>query len=382
MKKLLALGIAVLLFLVSLTGCDEENGELNYQNNINDNSPAIINSTPNNILPLKTYVAPYVMEGDDEVSSTLILHNDNKFTLFGNKFISYAPSGTYTIDNEKLLLTVTEDEVYVFNIDDDKLIFNSGTWLENWVEQGTVFHLKYENNNTNIIFNTADVEKLEVFAVSVPAQAMRKTVTNENDIKGIIDGLNALTIVREATNDDFLAGGIGLTFHFHLKNGHNYTINNTDNLLRNTDGLFVVSGTSIGTDTFWNSLNYEAVLVGESGLPMITDRNQNKNPILTFDWKNVNVINVSHFQSGKITEWAITDKQEIEDLADWFNALSIFKAKFAEGESPGDLNGGEVYSFSFGNEFAFSYGIYGSHENYIITDEWHFVKNPSNPFSE
>jgi len=135
MKKVFALGIAVLVLLVSLVGCDKENGEVNPPSNPANDPQAISNTTQNNILET------YVVDGDGEVSSTLTLKSNNEFALSGNELISHMPSGTYTIDNEKLLLTVTEEEVYVFTIDDGRLIFESGTWLENWVEQGTVFYL-------------------------------------------------------------------------------------------------------------------------------------------------------------------------------------------------------------------------------------------------
>ena len=140
MKKILVLGLAVLVLLVSLVGCSNENEEVNpLSNPAYDPQQALINPTYNNRLVLETYVATYVVVGDGEVSSTLILLNNNEFLLSGNEFISYQPSGTYRIENGKLLLTVTEDEVYVFLIGDGKLIFESGTWLEYLVEPGTHF---------------------------------------------------------------------------------------------------------------------------------------------------------------------------------------------------------------------------------------------------
>ena len=144
MKKMLVLGITALVLLVFLIGCSDKNGDANPPNSSANGPQATNNPAPNNILVLETYVATYVVVGDGEVSSTLILLNNNEFVLSGNEFISYMPSGTYAIDNGKLLLAVTEEEVYVFLIDDGKLIFESGTWLENWVEPGTHFYLYNE----------------------------------------------------------------------------------------------------------------------------------------------------------------------------------------------------------------------------------------------
>ena len=144
MKKMLVLGIIILVLLVFLVGCSNENGAVNPSSNpAYGPQQALIDPTHNNRLVLETYVASYVVR-DGEVSSTLILLNNNEFVLSGNEFISYQPSGTYRIDNEKLLLMANDYEVYVFIIDDGKLIFESGTWLENWVEPGTHFYLSNE----------------------------------------------------------------------------------------------------------------------------------------------------------------------------------------------------------------------------------------------
>ena len=171
MKKILALGIAVLLLLVPLTGCDEDDFLINPTNNPVANSQEIDN-----------------------------------------------------------LLAVTE---------------------------------------SNISFTAADVEKIDVFTGAVPAQAVKKTVTNEADIAKIITALNALTIEREATDDDMLAGGIGTTFHFYLSNEGSYTIRNHGNLLHTADGQFVVKGTSLNTDDFWKSLTYDEISVSQNDLPVI-----------------------------------------------------------------------------------------------------------------
>ena len=144
MKKMLVLGLTVLVLLVFLVGCSNENEVVNPPNSFAYDPQPINRPTPNNVLVSGTYVATYTVVGNGEVSSTLILLNNNEFVLSGNEFISYMPSGTYTIDNGKLLLTVTEEEVFIFIIDDDRLIFESGTWLENWVEPGTHFYLSNE----------------------------------------------------------------------------------------------------------------------------------------------------------------------------------------------------------------------------------------------
>jgi hypothetical protein len=199
MKKILALGIIVLVFFIALTGCDEDDYEIFPTNNLVTNSQ----------------------------------ENDN-------------------------LLAVTEG---------------------------------------NISFTAANVRKIEVFTGAVPAQAVKKTVTNEADIIKIITALNALNIEREATDDDMLAGGIGTTFHFYLSNEGSYTIRNHGNLLHTSNGLFVVKGTSLNTDDFWKSLYYDETRVNHDELPVIGTANFESDD---YDDTAVEQYSVS-FEEGNVT---------------------------------------------------------------------------------
>jgi hypothetical protein len=74
----------------------------------------------------------------------LRLQSNNKFQLNGPAVISSIAIGTYSIKNGSLILIAIDEEEYVFSIEKDKLIFESGKWFENWVEQGTAFHLSDE----------------------------------------------------------------------------------------------------------------------------------------------------------------------------------------------------------------------------------------------
>jgi len=79
----------------------------------------------------------YVSENS---SASLSLQSDNEFRLNGPMEISTAHFGKYKIENGVLILPISEEET-VFTIKDGKLIFESGAWLENWVEQGAEFQL-------------------------------------------------------------------------------------------------------------------------------------------------------------------------------------------------------------------------------------------------
>lgn len=94
-------------------------------------------------------------------------------------------------------------------------------------------------------------------------------------------------------------------------------------------------------------------------------------------------IDVTHFKSGHITNWTIDAQKNISDLEKWFNGLSLQSKRFKEGQSPGDLDGGEVFSFQLGDvDNSFSYIKNGSDQCYILCgQQWYKVKNPQDPFS-
>lgn len=83
----------------------------------------------------------YIVESEPMYIAQVHLLEDDKFILNGPAHISFAPSGEYELKEGKLYLKASDDEEYIFLVEDDKLIFESGTWLGNWIEKGTEFHL-------------------------------------------------------------------------------------------------------------------------------------------------------------------------------------------------------------------------------------------------
>ena len=84
----------------------------------------------------------YIMQDTEPEGLAWVLLSENKQFVFNRgAATSYRPSGTYSIKDEVLTLYVNEDESYIFSIEGEKLIFQSGQFAEDLVEKGAVFKL-------------------------------------------------------------------------------------------------------------------------------------------------------------------------------------------------------------------------------------------------
>ena len=79
------------------------------------------------------------------------------------------------------------------------------------------------------------------------------------------------------------------------------------------------------------------------------------------------------------------DEEHIEDLKEWISNLQLKQEEFKEGDTPGDVTGGESYIFTLtgGDISSFSYITNGERKGYLLVDDvWYSVLNPSNPLEK
>ncbi|MBD5384306.1 MAG: hypothetical protein HDR72_04840 [Ruminococcaceae bacterium] len=89
-----------------------------------------------------------------------------------------------------------------------------------------------------------------------------------------------------------------------------------------------------------------------------------------------NIVKVEYAHCAEITELDLSDKEKMT-LSEWLCGLKYERREFRKGETPGDSDGGEVYSFTFENG-ELSYVNNGGSECYLLFDgEWYAVLNPS-----
>ncbi len=84
----------------------------------------------------------YVMEDTEtEDFAWVLLEENNQFQFNRNIATSYLPMGSYSVEEDELILQSGLDEIYRFKISGNSLIFESGKAAESLVEKGTVFVL-------------------------------------------------------------------------------------------------------------------------------------------------------------------------------------------------------------------------------------------------
>ena len=124
------------------------------------------------------------------------------------------------------------------------------------------------------------------------------------------------------------------------------------------------------------------VLVLVFVLPLCSCGWNSQKEVATVFSENVTKVDITRRIGAEPTNWSI-EGTEIDTLREWFNELSYRRIEVKEGQSPGDSNGNEVYTFEFtgGEWLGFSYVINGENDCYILNPEgnWFYVTNPSKP---
>jgi hypothetical protein len=134
MKKIVMAVTILTVLLIAFAGCNTEDTTVSVVS-ANELPQALHLESVND--SVETFYAP-----NGESTSRLVLYENGHFALIADEYVSFALSGSYLAENDKLILG-TENE-HIFTIANDRLIFESGEWLESRVEQGTEF---YPSNN-------------------------------------------------------------------------------------------------------------------------------------------------------------------------------------------------------------------------------------------
>ena len=147
----------------------------------------------------------------------------------------------------------------------------------------------------------------------------------------------------------------------------------------------VVGGTAYQDVSGGIDLDFLAQLVditvsaGPAPAPGSDDRGGR--PYAPYIGSYVTKVDVTHILSGQLQEWT-ADGEQVDALREWANGLEYEHRTYADGQSPGDTDGGEVYDFVLteGDYPGFTYVINGPDDCHLIIEgEWFAVNNPTTP---
>lgn len=104
-------------------------------------------------------------------------------------------------------------------------------------------------------------------------------------------------------------------------------------------------------------------------------------PYAAYIGDDVTKVDIMHVLSGQVEEWT-AEGEDVDTLRDWAAGLKYEHKTYAEGQSPGDAEGGEMYSFELteGDYPGFTYYVGGPDNSHLVIEgEWFSVSNPSRP---
>lgn len=106
-----------------------------------------------------------------------------------------------------------------------------------------------------------------------------------------------------------------------------------------------------------------------------------KHPEAAYIPEHATSVQVEYFHGGESATWTVTG-DKLDALRAWLDGLRCHYVIFAEGETPGDSDGGAFYFFTIteGDDSGFSYVMNGGDGNYLhVEGEWYHVDHPSPP---
>lgn len=120
-------------------------------------------------------------------------------------------------------------------------------------------------------FDSADLDSIEMFHFYSPAEAEKKVITEQADMKDLYDRLEGISLKDKETEP--AAGGSVTSFRFHCADGTTYEAIYSSIAVKS--GRIKITGsetdyfTSADLEACWNNYDYEAVAASENELPAL-----------------------------------------------------------------------------------------------------------------
>ena len=128
-----------------------------------------------------------------------------------------------------------------------------------------------EKVSINFPFELSSVENVEMFRFTNPADAEKKVITESEDIEGIYQTFESISLKDKATEPT--AGGSVTSFRFNLSDGTSYEVIYSAVAVKS--GRIITTGmeqdffTSADIGANWESYDYEVIAASEDELPAL-----------------------------------------------------------------------------------------------------------------
>ena len=206
-----------------------------------------------------------------------------------------------------------------------------------------------------------------------------KIVVDGEDVSTIVEMFSTLTLKELKYTEPSIRG---YEFWFRDENGSEIV---KIELPYGPSPWVVVGGTAYQDVNGGVNLDFLAQLVdiavsaGPASVPESSDRGGR--PYAPYIGSYVSKVDVTHILSGQSQEWTV-DGEQLDALRAWAHGLKYEHKTYADGQSPGDTDGGEIYDFVLteGDYPGFAYVINGPDDCHLVIEgEWFSVSNPSIP---
>lgn len=161
-----------------------------------------------------------------------------------------------------------------------------------------------EKESIKFSFDLSNVENVEIFRFTNPADAKKKVITESKDIESIYQTFESISLKDKTTEPT--AGGSVTSFRFNLYDGTTYEIVYSEIAVRS--GLIMTTDmeqslcTSADIGANWENFNYEVITASEDELPVLPKIENISQDLAELQWDKIPMVMVNgmlYYDTGK-----------------------------------------------------------------------------------
>lgn len=157
-------------------------------------------------------VGKYVLNESNENDAWIQIKEGNTYEFNRGIALSYRPSGDYTINKGQLILSVSKDEIYKFEIKKDALILLGNEDTNKILKKGSVFKFVQQSKNLSIL-NVDNIQAINLYKISGNNSEVRDLLISINDEKKLDE---LLAILSDFTLQNGIVSMMAPMYHLEI----------------------------------------------------------------------------------------------------------------------------------------------------------------------